>query len=401
MNTSVIVTARNVIVAPDEPVITDGGVVVRGDGRIGAVGSWRDLTHRYPAADILDFPSATMLPGLVNAHVHLAFDASSDPVGALRRSDASTLLATMVKNSALLLDEGVTTVRDLGDRDSLTARLRDLIRAGEVAGPRVLSAFAPLTTPGGHCFFLGGEVYDDASIRATVADHASRGAEVIKVMASGGRLTPGGVAMWEPQFTQRQINLVVAAAREVGLPVAAHAHGTECMAMCAQAGVDTIEHGSWRSGPEGTPHCYDPRDDVAEMIATAGTYICATRARNWPRWPERDELLGRLAWMRGHGVQLIAGTDAGVGHGLYDDLIELLTLYRAAGWSPREALATATTLAAGALGYANRIGRLRPGYEADLLIVAGDPLTDLEALRRVQCVIAAGRPYYPGSRARA
>lgn len=398
MNELLLVTAGRVIVSAQDAVVVGGGVLVTPEGTVGEVGPAAEMGARFPHAARLDFPTSTVLPGLINAHVHLAFDASTDPVAALRRGDPDGLRATIATHARELLDAGVTTVRDLGDRDGLVAQLRDDIATSAAVGPRILSSLAPLTSVGGHCWFLGGEVGDDAAIRAMVADHAERGADLIKVMAGGGRMTPSAAPVWESQFTRGQLEVVVAAAREVGLRVAAHAHGPETMAICAQAGVDTIEHASWLSGPTVEPRCYDPRDDVAELIANAGISVCPTRARNWRNWPPSaglDEHLGRLAWMAGHGITIIAGTDAGVGAGLFDDLVDLLGLYEAAGWSRPEVLAMATTVAAAALGRSDRIGRLRPGFAADLLVVAGDPLADLRALREVRCVITGGRPHYP------
>ncbi|ANY08311.1 hypothetical protein AFB00_20810 [Pseudonocardia sp. HH130630-07] len=190
----------------------------------------------------------------------------------------------------------------------------------------------------------------------------------------------------------------VAAAHERGLPVAAHAHGTDTMDLCAGAGVDTIEHGGWLTGPTADPRCYDVRAEIADRIAEQQIAVCPTRSRDWRNWPPDaglDGLLERLAWMRQRGVRLIAGTDAGVGAGRYDDLVEALALYVAAGWSTAAALSSATTLAAEALGLGGRTGRLEPGYSADMVVVAGDPLCDLDALRAVRCVVARGQLHFP------
>lgn len=264
-----------------------------------------------------------------------------------------------------------------------------------------MTAFAPLTSPKGHTWFLGGEVADDSEIRAAIGSRAAHGADLIKVMAGGGRTTQNSKPVWESQFARQQLELIVSESRRVGLPIAAHAHGTETMEICAELGVDTIEHGGWLTGPTVEPRCYNPRDDVAEKIATAGTYICPTRTRGWRNWPPSaglDDLLARLAWMDSHGIQIIAGTDAGVGSGLFDDLVDALGLYEASGMSTPRVLAMATTTAAAAIGRGDQIGRLRAGYEADLLAVTGDPLTDLPALHNVRCVIAAGRPHYPAEK---
>ncbi|MBC3189518.1 amidohydrolase family protein [Pseudonocardia sp. C8] len=391
-------TAGQVIVAPDQPVLPRGAVLVTSDGRIGDVGPEAAMAERHQGTRRLEFPAATVLPGLINAHVHLAFEATADPVAALRRGDHATVRGTIAAHARTLLDAGVTTVRDLGDRDGLVGEFRDQVAAGTAVGPRVLSAYAPLTSPQGHCWFLGGEVSGVSAVRAAVHEQADRGADLIKLMAGGGRLTPLAAPVWESQFSLEELRAAVETAHGRGLRVAAHAHGTDTMALCAEAGVDTIEHGGWLTGPTAEPRCYEPREDIADLIADRGIAVCPTRFRNWRSWPPEaglDGLMKRLAWMRSRGIALIAGTDAGVGNGKYDDLVEALGLYVAAGWSPSEALALATTRGSAALGRESDVGRVAQGCTADLLVVDGDPLADLEALRAVQCVVAGGRLHHP------
>ena len=389
-----LVTAGRVVTAPGRPIIENGAVLIAGDGTIGDVGPDPAVSARHPHVRKVSFPDSTMLPRLINAHVHLAFDATADPVAALRRGDHPVIRETITSHARELLDAGITTVRDLGDRDGLVGQVRDEIAAGTRAGPRVLSAFAPLTSPQGHCWFLGGEVSGEQQMRSAVSRLADSGADVIKVMAGGGRLTPKAAPVWQSQFTLAEVRAAVDAAHAAGLPVAAHAHGTDTMALCAEVGVDTIEHGGWLTGPTADPRCYDPRSDIADLIAARDIAVCPTRSRDWKAWPPEaglDGLLERLSWMRSRGIRLIAGTDAGVGSGKYDDLVEALTMYEAAGWSTSEALATATTTAAAVLGLGHEIGELTAGYSADVLVVDGSPLDDLEALRDVRCVISGGR----------
>nr|WP_239029146.1 amidohydrolase family protein [Pseudonocardia acidicola] len=390
-----IVTAGRVLAAPDGAPLHDGAVLVATDGTISAIGTQAEVVQlASPDVDRWDFPDKTVLPGLVNCHIHLAFDASADPAATLRNTDDVALLAAMTERAGQLLDAGITTARDLGDRGGLAAQLRNAIGAGTAAGPRILTAGAPLTVVGGHCWFLGGEVTGDASIRAAVADHAAYGVDVIKVMVSGGHMTPGGAAMWEPQFDARQLEVVVDAAREVGLPVAAHAHGTDSIIACVEAGVDTIEHCTWLVGHPAEGR-YGTPDHVAEMIAAAGIYVCPARSSNWETFKRLDSLLDRLAWMDRHGLKVVAGTDAGVTGSFFDDFARSLGLYARAGWSPARVLAMATTEAAAAIGLADSIGQLKPGFSADLIAVDGDPLADLDALGRVRFVLARGRVHLP------
>lgn len=397
-----LITADRVVTAPGEPVIPHGAVLVDGDTVV-AVGTAGDLGPVAPDAVRWDVPGGTVLPGLVNAHVHLSFTVDGDPVPPLRDADHDALRATIAANARAAVRAGVTTVRDLGDRDGLVAAFRDDVAAGRADGPRVLTARAPLTVAGGHCWFLGGEIDvgqhpSDVvrAIRDAVARRADAGVDVIKVMAGGGRMTPAGAPMWQSQFGLRDLRAVVDAAAGHGLPVAAHAHGTHAMGLAARAGVTTIEHGGWHAapGPDGGT-AYHLADDVAETIAASGAVVVPTRFRGWRDWPPEAGLqaqIDRTRWARGHGIAMVAGNDAGVGQGWFDDLTDALTFYRAAGLSAEQVLGMATTGAAAALGLAGCTGRLAPGLAADVLAVGGDPLTDLDALADVRGVLAAGRP---------
>jgi imidazolonepropionase-like amidohydrolase len=147
VNKSRIVTADQVIIAPDEPVVRDGAVLVTSDGKISAVGPSAELLARNSYAERLDFPTATVLPGLINTHVHLAFEATSDSTAALRRGDVEVVRTTITRHARELLDAGVTTVRDLGDRDGHVAELRDAVAAGVAVGPRGTAGSSAARSP--------------------------------------------------------------------------------------------------------------------------------------------------------------------------------------------------------------------------------------------------------------
>lgn len=388
-----VITAGQVLPTPDTP-IRGGAVLVR-DDRIAAVGPQDEVLRAAgPYALRWDFGSATLLAGLFNTHVHLAFDATPEFLVHQERATREELQAGAVDRLRQLLRSGVTTVRDLGDRDRLAVSVRAALRAADIVAPRLLAAGTPLTLPDGHCHFLGGAVADDTAIRKLIDANAAAGVDVIKVMASGGQITPGGAQMWESQFDARQLSLIVAHAATHGLPVAAHAHGADAIEACVDAGVATIEHCTWMTGPGGR---IDLRDAVAQRMAQRGIAVCATTSPSWRKMAERmgDELaermFGRLTWLAGHGVTLIAGSDAGLPGSVFDDPAGSFELYEWLGFSRTRILEIATVDSARALGLGDVTGRLAPGYAADLLVVDGDPLTDLSALAKVRRVMAGGR----------
>ncbi|SFQ54855.1 Imidazolonepropionase [Amycolatopsis arida] len=392
-----LISAGQLLTGPAGRGISDGAVLVRGP-EIVAVGPRAEVAAlAAPDARRMDLPGSTVLPGLIDCHVHLAFSAGPDPVGDLSATDDATLLEDMAHRARLLLDHGVTTVRDLGDRGFLAVRLRDEIGAGRRPGPRILSATVPLTPPEGHCWFLGGVVEGEEQIRARVRRNAEAGADVIKVMATGGGLTSGGAATWESQFTPEELRAVVDEAHRLGLPVAAHAHGTDGIAASVAAGVDTVEHCTWM-----TRDGFRALDDVVAEMAAKNVYVCPGASPNWRAFAARfgedraRDVFGRLRWMAEQGVPLISGTDAGVPGAVFDNPVGSLEFYAYLGFPNDQILDMATGTAATALGLGDRTGRLAPGLRADLVVVDGDPLVDLAALRDPRLVVAEGRTHVPG-----
>ncbi|MDQ8707128.1 amidohydrolase family protein [Streptomyces sp. LHD-70] len=292
------------------------------------------------------------------------------------------------------------TARDLGDRNWLALRLARAVVEGQAVGPRIVSAGTPVTPPGGHCWFLGGEVSGVEEVRRFVRRNAEAGAEVIKVMETGGGLTKGGAKSWESQFSDEELDALVEEARRAGLPVAAHAHGVDGITAAVEAGVDTIEHCTWM-----TEDGFDVREDVLGQIIEKGIFVCPTVSPHWPMLPkffgpERAEaMFDAVRTMAEAGARLIAGTDAGVQRAGFDGLPGSLTFYEHLGLANERILAMATTEAAHALGLGGKTGQLTPGYRADLLVVDGEPLADLRALRAVETVLAAGRQHEIGSHA--
>ena len=384
----ILITAGRVLPRPSAPV-EDGAVLVR-DGVIVAAGPRADVVAQAaPDARRHDFPTGTALAGLFNVHVHLAFDATREMLPHFE-AEVSPLEGARSRVRQLLRS-GVTTVRDLGDRGHLGAAVRRSFE-GEAA-PRLLVSGPPITVPGGHCHFFGGATASDGEIRALIDANAAAGADVIKVMASGGQITEGGADMWESQFDARQLSLIVSHAASHGLPVAAHAHGADAIEAAVEAGVSTVEHCSFMTGPKS----FDRRSHVAKRMAADGVSACSTSSRNWRTIVERlgEELglaiYGRLPWLEEQGVRLLAGTDAGLAGSVFDDPAGSLELYEWLGFPRRRILEIATEDSAAGLGLASVTGRLAPGLAADVLVVEGDPLASLAALRNPLLVLAQGR----------
>ena len=349
----------------------------------------------------------TLLPGLIDTHTHLVTDsgvAALDRVAGYSAEQIQEVISRALRDQ---LRAGVTTVRDLGDRRFCVLDRRDRQRPGPVTEPTIVASGPPLTSKDGHCHYLGGEVSGTGEIIGAVAERAERGADIIKVMASGGVNTPGTDVMLT-QFTTAELKLIVDRAHAAGLAVTAHAHGTPAVEQAVAAGVDGIEHCS----------CVTDRgfgqvsEETVSALARGRIAVCPTIGAD-PQLMKapppavkammdrmgltlEQMLLARSAFVgRLHqaGVRLVSGADSGIGpakrHGVLPYAVcELVT----AGLSVTEALATATSGAAEACGVSTRKGRLAPGYDADVLVVDGDLENDVTALHRPQSVLLGGLP---------
>ena len=364
---------------PDPVLVMDGPTIVAIDHGV----------PPPPGADVVDLAGATLLPGLIDTHVHLAFDASADPVAALAGRDDGAKVATMSAAGRAALRGGITTVRDLGDHDYLSLGLRG---AGDL--PTIVTAGPPITTPLGHCHFLGGgtEPTPEAA-RVAVRERADRGVDVIKVMASGGTMTPG-TRQEVSQFAPHVLRAVVDEAHRLGLPVTAHTHGTSAIRDALDAGVDGMEHVSFWSA-DGID---DPGDLVRRIVdcrvalgitggvvPAPGVAPPAAVAMRLPR------IIANTRNLYEAGAHIVLGTDAGIGPPKPHDVLRYALVQTAQiGMQPVVALRTATSTAAAACGLADRKGRLAPGFDADILAVDGNPLADLAALHNIRAVFARG-----------
>ncbi len=380
-------------------VIAAGEVLVDGPS-IAYVGP-RGTAPEIPGTEVTELPGCTLLPGMIDSHVHIGFDQAVDPVTRTSRESDAHLLLRMAENCRKLLSAGVTTARDLGGRDFLEVELRDAIEAGLAVGPHLVVATRPITSTGGHCWYMGGEADTEDEIRRVVRENFRAGADLLKIMATGGNMTPGGVPPWRAQFTADQIRVAVAEANMRGKAVAAHAHGAEGVANAAAAGVTTIEHCSFM-GEAGLGAPVEVDMAVVRMVAERGIYVCPTvsgivwKIRESMSTAWFDSWLARLTTIRDAGIKVVAGTDSGFslrGHeNRMDDYVSGLEVFAVAGWSAAAVIEAATVLAAQACGVGDLTGSLDEGKRADLLAVRGNPLNRLDDLRRIQLVMVSGRP---------
>jgi imidazolonepropionase-like amidohydrolase len=352
------------------------------------------------SARVIDLGDATLLPGLIDAHVHLTLCGCGTPRQIMMQENRDTLLLRAAENARTLLRAGITTARDCGDRDGVTFALRAAIESGVVAGPRLLLCGSPLTSPRGHCYFMGGEVEGALSITRAIQARAQLGADFIKVMATGGGLTPGTDSL-SMQFSAQEVELIVGEAERQGLYVAAHAHSAASIRTSVEAGVRTIEHCSFVehrrvTADSATVHAMSARRVVA-VPTNVPAALAIQNGRTLGLAKQIDVASGdflegrRIATQQliGAGVRVIAGTDAGATGVTFDSLAGEIELMQDAYGSALQAIASATALSADSLGVSG-VGRIRPGFESDLIAVPGNPAENVALLRRPVFVMSKG-----------
>jgi imidazolonepropionase-like amidohydrolase len=387
------VTALTNIRIWDGTTLVDADTIRIEGERIAGIGARADLTSDLTReAHVLDCGGATAIPGLIDAHVHLELNPDH------HKPPATTDLGArpqMVERATAMVQAGITTARDLGGGAWLELELRDRINRGEVPGPRLLCAGQPITCPQGHCHFWGGEAGNIREVKEVLARQVGKGVDLIKVMATGGRMTRGSDPL-KPQFDLETLSEITATARAHNLTVAAHCHGTAGIELAARAGVRTIEHCSW-VGAEGG-WASDFQDDIAKLILDRGVWVSPTVNRGWQRMLDNKsgDVLKRVRLAYRHmldmGVPFVASTDAGIPGVFHHHLPLALKVFGAiAELTAEETLRTATSAAASALGVDTLTGRLEKNLAADILLVAGDPLVDLGALAEPVGVWARGQ----------
>ena len=397
---------------------TEGTAVVLRGSRILWVGPREQLGERsgplggLDAGDeprVLDFPQATLVPGLIDCHTHTNMPGDGRTGKEVDQETDDIRLLRSARNVRLALESGVTTLADCGAWNRTGFSLREGVGLGLVDGPRVLVAGRPVTITGGHLWFMGGEADGPEGARRQVRQLIKEGADLIKVVASGGSTVTSDP--YRPSLTVSELKAATEEAHNRSRPVAAHCRSTVSINNALEAGVDMIFHCAFYD-PDGS-HRFDQA--TAERLAASGVWVNPTLFLGTLRLallrqkrveedlsPEesaaldlleqgrraRMEQFGRLIEM---GVNLVGGSDAGWGLYQFGDFQgELLTM-KEAGLSPMQAILAGTRNTAAALGILDSAGTVEAGKEADLLLVEGNPVEDINALRRVVAVFHAGR----------
>lgn len=384
-----------------EPV--EAARIVVEDQRIREVGPAGKV--KVPSGDVdrIDLSEFTILPGLLDGHVHLVFSALPTTLPDILADDNPRILLRAVHNAQLALRVGVTTVRDCGGRAHQTLKLRDAIADGIVPGPRIMAAGPAITVTGGHCYFFEGETDSVDGIRKLARQLAKDGVDFFKIMATGGRMTPN-TNVTAAQFTVEEISALVSEATRMNRTVAAHGHGTAGIRNAVAAGVTTIEHCTWVSEHDDSVVDYDPA--VADEMARKGVYLSPTispsRTGNAVADAHLSETRRRTMAMRpkireaqrdmlARGVKIIGSTDAGVANVPLDSMpSELEAAVEELGLTPMQAITAATYTGAQAFGRADDFGSLQVGRRADFLACEGDPSTTISDIRRLRWVFKDG-----------
>jgi len=373
------------------PPIRNSALVVDGS-RIAEV-------HRKPhpagAFDAtVDLGGRSCVPGLIDLHVHLCWNGSTDPADVNEREGHDLTLVRMVRHARLTLERGVTTVRDVGSVDDLSLVLDRAIRAGAVPGPQLIACGRTIVMTGGHDPFWGVACDGPWACAAGVRGQAYRGARVIKVAATGGVYGRAeGEEVGTSELTLEELTAACREAHRLGLRVASHAVGREGIDNSVAAGCDTIEHGIYAS------------DEALQTMAAEDRFLTPTlfiyrriAEGSAPEYAMKKAVACAaqhpitVARARVLGVPITAGSDSGSPGAPHPALFrELHDLVSRGRLTPLEAIMAATSTNARALGLDTEIGVVAPGRQADLLIVDGDPTQDIAQLERPWGVLQAGR----------
>ena len=364
--------------------------------RIEALYEFRHEPKLPPDVEEIDAQGKMILPGLINIHTHISLDASADPMTTALKDGPYICLIKALGFAKEYLNAGITTIRDLGGFEGIDLALKKAINQGIVIGPRMLVSAKALCMTGGHVSFMGVEIDGADSARHAARLQLKNGADVIKLMATGGVCTPG-VEPGASQLTLDEMKAAVEEAQKAGKHSASHAQGAQGIKDAIRAGVTSIEHGIYLD------------DEAIQMILRQGVYLVPTLSAPYFINKNRMEVPEFIAYkneqvMKAHsenfkrahqaGVKIALGTDSGTPFNPHGTVLKEVELLIQNGLSPEEALSAGTRVAADALGLGNEIGTIEVGKLADIVAVNGDPFGDYQLLANVDWVMKEGKTVY-------
>jgi len=411
-----IVRASRLLDGTGRPALADPTVVTRRGVIHGVYGGPHPVGDWPPGTPALDLPGHTLLPGLIDAHVHLVLPGDGTPFEESVREPDGVLLAAAIRNAQTALRAGITTLRDCGGMRDVTLDLRRAQRLGYAVLPRLHLCRCPVTITGGHCWYFGGEADGPDGMREMVRRLVKAGVDYIKIMGSGGGTL--GTSSSRPSYAVEELRAAVEEAHRLGRRVGIHCTCADATRNAVAAGADHIEHALFLADESGRQR-FEP--DVADRVAGRDVAVTSTlcvgrflvealSAREHPtpderaavdRWRQMNEAnVDNARRMRQAGVRYIAGTDAGWRFTPFDGLVTELEMLRDAGVPAAETIVAVTSAAAAAMDISGEVGALREGLQADMIAVEGDPLEDLAVLRHPAMVMLGGAPIVQTARER-
>ena len=401
---------NNLITGNGSEVINNGSVIVE-EGVIKYAGPCEDAPEYDKEVNVIDFGDYYILPGLINTHTHLTFSASRTPRDDLLSESDEFLSIRGATNARRLLESGVTTALDCGAPGETTFEVRKAQKEGLISTSRLYLCGRPITTTGGHLAWMGEIADNSLEIKKSVRKLVGEGVDAIKVMVTGGQMTPNTLPETS-YYTLDELETVASEAHKFGMVVVAHCLGTDGIEKAAIAGIDKIEHCAFFTprGDEGYFRKYSQK--VVNKIIDSGSYVTfglsagylrnkelereaargvagAKEELNW-RKEEQGQMLEIFRRMSQAGVKMALGTDAGVTLTPFDDTYRELHLMNENGMPPEEVIQAATKNAARSIGKSSFLGTIEPTKRADIIGVKTNPLEDISALAEVSFVMRDG-----------
>ncbi|MEN6316126.1 MAG: amidohydrolase family protein [Clostridiaceae bacterium] len=389
---------RTIITAPRlfdgrDRVIEGGAAIVIDENRIIYAGKQSELSGKTQE-HLIAFEEGTILPGLIDAHVHLTMDGSDDPVTKAQTDSIATASFRAVQNAARQIKGGVTTVRDCGSQGYIAVDLAIAVKNSIVEmAPRIIACGPAICITGGHGSFVGMEADGPEEMRKAVRTVIKKGASFIKVITTGGVLTRGTNTI-TTQMSKEELEAVAQEAHKFGVLTTTHAHAAEGIKLAIKAGFDSIDHATY----------WD--EEIIQLFKETKAFCIPTLLSSVRQMEHLDEIPSYIAEkIKRHidkenesvsryieaGVSLAGATDAGTPFNMHGDLAEQLLLLSEHGLNNRKALQAGTYGSACAIGLEKETGSLENGKSADILVVKGDPLENLHCLKNIQGVWREGK----------